>query len=101
MASGKKRRTHNEAYMYDNLVRVRRPQIHQEAGYYEEEARTVSPQTKNEPAQAMKLGFGYVTFFRRGGGGRTICLLSLSWSPGGFGTEDKKNLKVCGQRSPA
>ena len=40
MASGKKRRTHNEAYMYDNLVRVRRPQIHQEAGYYEEEART-------------------------------------------------------------
>ena len=25
--------------------------------------------------------------------GRTICLLSLSWSPGGFGTEDKKNWK--------
>ena len=89
MASGKKRRTHNEAYMYDNLVRVRRPQIHQEAGYYEEEARTVSPQTKKNQRRAMKLGFGYI--FCRGGGGRTICLLSLSWSPGGFGTEDKKN----------
>ena len=63
MASGKKRRTHNEAYMYDNLVRVRRPQIHQEAGYYEEEARTVSPQTKKNQRRAMKLGFGYVTFF--------------------------------------
>ena len=56
MASGKKRRTHNEAYMYDNLVRVRRPQIHQEAGYYEEEARTVSPQTKKNQRRAMKLG---------------------------------------------
>ena len=63
MASGKKRRTHNEAYMYDNLVRVRRPQIHQEAGYYEEEARTVSQQTKKNQRRAMKLGFGYVTFF--------------------------------------
>ena len=63
MASGKKRRTHNEVYMYDNLVRVRRPQIHQEAGYYEEEARTVSPQTKKNQRRAMKLGFGYVTFF--------------------------------------
>lgn len=100
MASGKKRRTHNEAYMYDNLVRVRRPQIHQEAGYYEEEARTVSPQTKKNQRRAMKLGFGYVTFFA---GAVAVALFVCFHYLGAQADLEQKTrkLKVCGQRSPA
>ena len=100
MASGKKRRTHNEAYMYDNLVRVRRPQIHQEAGYYEEEARTVSPQTKKNQRRAMKLGFGYVTFFA---GAVAVALFVCFHYLGArrIWNRRQEKLKVCGQRSPA
>ena len=100
MASGKKRRTHNEAYMYDNLVRVRRPQIHQEAGYYEEEARTVSPQTKKNQRRAMKLGFGYVTFLP--GRWRSHYLSAfIILEPRRIWNRRQEKLKVCGQRSPA
>ena len=62
MSAGKKRRTQDDTFMYDNLVRVRQTRTSGNTKEYETEAKPVSPRTKKNQRRAMKLGFGYVTF---------------------------------------
>lgn len=63
MASRKSRTTHNNTYMYDNLVRIRQTNMVESTEDYEENNREVSPQIKKNQRRAMKLGLGYITFF--------------------------------------
>lgn len=63
MAARKSRTTHNDTYMYDNLVRIRQTNMVESTEDYEENSREVSPRIKKNQRRAMKLGLGYITFF--------------------------------------
>lgn len=63
MAARKSRTTHNNTYMYDNVVRIGQTNMVESTEDYEENNKKVSPQIKKNQRRAMKLGLGYITFF--------------------------------------
>lgn len=62
MAVKKSRMAQDDAYTYGNLVRIRQTNT-EDTEKTEEKRKVVSPRVKKNQRRAMKLGFGYVTFF--------------------------------------